>query len=111
MTAVRTAVVAALLSACAAPAHLSEHFGAANRTAFAAQIVRQSGPPAQAVTGLDSQEASIISDTYRHSLAPRGTRPEEQPILFVGPAPAGDRSRANMPPPSVPANEGRRSGE
>lgn len=95
-------IALATLAGCAGAAHLGDGTtGRAFRAAAAAQAVR---PPSQAcaaaVTGLDSQEAAIVSDGYRRSLAPKGAAVEEPEVLFVAPQTTGPR-RA-LPPPSVP---------
>jgi hypothetical protein len=51
------------------------------------------------VDGLDSQEAAIISETYRTSLAPKDAKPKDEPILIVAP-PSRDAPAKLMP--SVP---------
>ena len=95
----------AATAACAGPAHLgSGTTGEPVRAIQAAQAVRDpSKPPATAaLTGLDSQEATIISGGYRVSLAPKGAPPEEASMLYV--APQQQSSDRVMPPPSVPQN-------
>ncbi|MBI5547500.1 MAG: hypothetical protein HY901_26760 [Deltaproteobacteria bacterium] len=90
---------------CAGPTHLGDGTtGRAARAVFTSQAAREpTKPPAVAATGLDSQEAAIVSEGYRRSLAPRGVAVEEPPVLFVAPSPAGyANTNPMMPPPSVP---------
>ncbi|MGC4122021.1 MAG: hypothetical protein QM765_47065 [Myxococcales bacterium] len=98
--------LAASLGGCAGPEHLgSGTTGAATRAVATLQAVR---PPskvaAKAATGLDSQEAAIISEAYRRSLAPKGAAVDEPSVLFVAPNSAKAQGRA-LPPPSVPPKE------
>jgi hypothetical protein len=86
-------------SACATQEHLIQNYGDSNRGAFAAQRQRTSAEPAQPVTGLDAQEAAIISDTYRKSLAPKGQAVPQEPVMVLNPT--GPDARY-VPPPSVP---------
>jgi hypothetical protein len=66
------------------------------------QAVRSpSQPAAAAATGLDSQEAAIISESYRRSLASKGAAVDESSVLFVAPPSAQSQNRP-LPPPSVP---------
>jgi hypothetical protein len=103
MNARHLAVGALLLAACSGHQHLWDGRGAAYRGTFAAQ--RATRPPgakrSQAATGLDSQEAAIIADAYRASLAPKGTKMDQQPVLVVSPQGQGQQQYA-VPPPSVP---------
>jgi hypothetical protein len=80
--------------------HLIPDFGKSFDAAFAAQ--RAGTGPAEAVTGLDSQEAAIISDGYRASLAPKGQKAEEQPLLLIAPP---SRERPQPLAPSVPKED------
>lgn len=96
------AVVATGTLGCAGRAHLADSTGRSYQAAFAQQGAAPRGGITGPVTGLDSQEASIIARTYRGSLAPKVVRQAygEQPILLLGPQ-AGE-SGTRMPPPSVP---------
>ncbi len=97
----RTLIAMGVL-ACAACArsHLEERFGESNRAIAVAQRVNAQ-PKAQAVSGLDSQEAAIISKHYRDTLTPKGSETGGiQPILMVAP-PSRERASA-LPLPSVP---------
>jgi hypothetical protein len=79
--------------------HLGRDFARSNDAVFAAQRVRKEAPPATAVAGLDSQEAAIISDHYRASLAPKGQKVGEEPVILVAPP---SRERPQPLAPSVP---------
>ncbi len=94
-------VMAAAALACATE-HLGDGVGLSYQEAIAKQAVRPMNQSAQPVTGLDSQEAAIISESYRRSLAPKGVNVAEEPVLYVGPQPTGLGTRGLMPPPSVP---------
>ena len=93
------ALALAALAAGCGRAHLSSNYGRSVRAQFAAQ--RQNTGSRQAGTGLDAQEASIIAQTYRRDLAPKGVTEKEPPILLVAPSQPG-AARAVLPPPSVP---------
>ncbi len=79
--------------------HLTQDYGVSYDTAFAAQRERVGKPPAQAVTGLDAQEAAIISNTYKAGLAPKGATARPESIILMAPPTA---NRPYTPPPSVP---------
>lgn len=80
--------------------HLTRTQGESYDKAFAVQRERAGKAPAEAVTGLDAQEAAIISDGYRSGLAPRqgGTARQESIILMAPPT----SNQPYLPPPSVP---------
>jgi hypothetical protein len=94
------AVIAAA-SGCART-HLTPAFGTANREAFEAQRVRAADEPVPKPNmALDSQETSVVSESYLKSLAGGKTaRTEPEPMLYVAP------SQQGAPPqrlaPSVP---------
>jgi hypothetical protein len=93
---------AALAAAgCSGPRHMSRAHGVAYSEHFDRQVAN---PAAQerAEKGLDSEEAAIVANAYRRSLAPKGTRENAQPeVLLVAPPPAGGQ-RATPLAPSVP---------
>jgi hypothetical protein len=96
------AFTASLLAACGGRAHLEPAFGRSTWGQFAIQRARPAETaPTRAAPGLDAQEASIISTSYRQSLSPREaqlpSRPD--PILVVAPRQPGS---APALPPSVP---------
>ncbi|WP_242395683.1 hypothetical protein [Anaeromyxobacter oryzisoli] len=78
--------------------HLIRDFGNSTDAAFAAQAPRRE-PPAQAVLGLDPQEAAVVSQTYANSLAPTGAAVKQEPMILVAPK---TRDHLPLPPPSVP---------
>ncbi len=99
MTAVVVAaIVVALIGGCGGNRHLSRGYGV-SREAFRAQRASPAPAPAPDVTGLDSQEAAIIADGYRRSLAPKGAKVEEEPVILL--APQKPVQRAPLAP-SVP---------
>jgi hypothetical protein len=65
--------------------HLTPGFGSSYDAAFRAQAPPRKGGPARPADGLDSQEAAIIAETYRTSLAPKDAKPRDEPILIVAP--------------------------
>ena len=72
--------------------HLSASYGTSYRSAFAKQVIEpQAGAHAKPEQELDPEEASIVVDTYRHSLAPnredRGS--PRTPVLVLPAAPPG----------------------
>jgi hypothetical protein len=79
--------------------HLIEGYGSSYDPLFASQRVGKPSAPAVAVTGLDSQEAAIISDDYRQSLAPKGHKVGEEPVVLVAPP---SKERPIPLAPSVP---------
>lgn len=103
----------ALLAVCGAGAcdraHLTASHGRANGEVFTRQVANPnagSRPAPEAerrVQGLDSQEAAIVSRTYRRNLTPRqeDSNNARDQLLYYSPRPA-QSDRADMPPPSVP---------
>jgi type IV pilus biogenesis protein CpaD/CtpE len=101
-TIVLTAVV--VLAAGCAREHLTETHGRSMRETFTAQQANPGAPRGSApaaLNGLDSQEATIIAETYRRSLAPKGERIEEPPVLLL--SPQANRGMQRPLPPSVPS--------
>jgi hypothetical protein len=88
-----------LTTACGSGKPLIRDYGSSYHGAFAAQAARGGKAPAQAVTGLDSQEAAITSDNYRGGLAPKGKEVREEPTIIVAPP---SRERPMQLAPSVP---------
>ena len=93
----------ALAAGCASRTHMTETQGRSYRAAFQQQAptkAKISGP----VSGLDSQEATIIADSYRRSLAPRAVAQQRQDqLLLIGQQPIGGAAPSLMPvAPSVP---------
>lgn len=97
-----TAALLLLLGACAGSPHLWDARGRAYQGAFAVQHTAPApgAKGAEAVSGLDSQEAAIIAASYRQSLAPKQGKVNDQPIVFVSP-PQGAQP-GYLPNPSVP---------
>ena len=59
---------------CASRRHMSPDYGRSNRQAFSAQAVRrQPHPPGALPAGLDPDDARIINENYRATLAKKGT--------------------------------------
>lgn len=79
--------------------HLTRTHGESYVAAFAAQRERVGKAPAEAATGLDAQEAAIISDSYRSGLAPKGGAVSQESIILMAPP---TTNRPYTPAPSVP---------
>ncbi len=95
--------IAALAAAagCSGPGHMTRAHGRAYGAYFQRQAA-SAGAHAQAEKGLDSEEAAIVADAYRKSLAPKGTREDEgSQVLLVAPPPRGGQRAAPLAP-SVP---------
>ena len=85
-------------------AHLTATYGRAYHQAFATQAVNPDRPrDAKSIEGLDSQEAAIISSSYRRSLAPKDQTGVDRPQLLMSSPRTGLREAA-LPPPSVPGD-------
>jgi hypothetical protein len=93
---------AALALGCGGSRHLGKHFGESVTKAFAAQQQRGKAPPAEAVAGLDAQEAAITTDNYRAGLAPPGGEVKTEPTILVAPP---SREQPMRLAPSVPTKE------
>jgi hypothetical protein len=83
--------------------YLTPSHGRAYRQAFTVQMVNPGRQTeASAVHGLDSQEAAIISQSYRRNLGSRDQAPAPgagSPLMYT----PGSNGRDNsLPPPSVP---------
>jgi hypothetical protein len=78
--------------------HLIRDYGDSFEKAFAVQQARPD-KTAEAVSGLDSQEAAITADNYRSGLAPKDKEVKEEPTIIVAP-PA--QQRREQLAPSVP---------
>lgn len=82
-------------------AHLTGAHGRSTRAVFALQDANAGQTRrAEIPPGLDSQEAGIIAESYRKSLAPKGTAVDEQPAVMIVQEPSG--SKAAPLAPSVP---------
>jgi hypothetical protein len=101
-TSIHVAAVVALVAATGcARTHLTTAFGTANREAFLAQRVRPpDAPPPKPNMALDSQETSVISESYVRGLAGKTAKGEPEPVLYVAPQQAG--APAQRLAPSVP---------
>lgn len=94
-------VVIGLLLGCSGRVHITKGHGDSVRAALRAQAAEPAAKRTNAVEGLDSQEASIIADSYRRSLAPKGQTVEEEPVIIVAP-PSRGTPRQTPLAPSVP---------
>jgi hypothetical protein len=94
--------VAAGAGACSR-AHLTPTHGRAYHEVFAAQDANPGrSSTGKSVHGLDSQEAAIISGSYRHALSPQAAPTAQSQQLLTTSTTAG--GGAAMPGPSVPGN-------
>jgi hypothetical protein len=94
-----TVLVAGIIGC--ARAHITPTYGQSSSAAFARQSptkAKITGP----VSGLDSQEAAIISASYLRSLAPKTVQPKEEPIRLVAPPGQGGGYGMTKLAPSVP---------
>ena len=91
--------------ACGARQHITDTHGKSFEAAYSRQPVQlaKKAPPSGPMTGLDSQEAAIISEGYRKSLVPKSMRQQakDEPIIMIAPP---TQSRYGTVPlaPSVP---------
>jgi hypothetical protein len=97
MTFLRTLALASVLAACAARPTMTQTQGRSYRAAFERQVASPQSH-AQPPSGLDSQEAGIVAESYRKSLAPEGKETKEEPVLVITPQPKAGGPLA----PSVP---------
>lgn len=101
------ALGAALTAAACNRAHLTASYGRANHEAFARQVAnpeaatKPNPTAAHMAQGLDSQEAAIVSKTYRRNLAPRSEEATGGNMLYYAPRSA-QAAHTDLPPPSVP---------
>ena len=94
-------LVAGVAASGCARRHLTPEFGTANREAFLAQRVRAPDEPAPKPNmSLDSQETSVLSESYLRGLAGKTSRAEPEPMLYVAPQQPG--AAAQRLAPSVP---------
>lgn len=85
---------------CAPRARLTETHGLSTRASFARQVANPAAvglPP----RGLDSQESSIVAETFRDGLAPKGAAPKDTPLVLVAPPVQGGAAKRALAP-SVP---------
>jgi hypothetical protein len=100
------AVLGTGLFGCGNRAYMTPSHGTSYRDVFTKQGANpNAGADHKATKGLDSQEASIVSRTYRQGFAPQGTAVREESMLLVNPSKAAGAAAAYMPPPSVPAEK------
>jgi len=81
---------------------MTRDFGKANGSWLGKQQVNP-GKVSQPVSGLDSQEAAIIAQTYRKSLAPKDAKTDDKPQVLL--LQQDERGRMTLPKalaPSVP---------
>jgi hypothetical protein len=105
LTRLALAVVAASalgLGACSRT-HITPTHGRAFREAFAIQDANPNRKAPKSLYGLDSQEAAIISSSYRKALAPKAdTSQGGNQLLMVSPN-AGGGAGAQTLAPSIPS--------
>jgi hypothetical protein len=91
-----------LLWGCAGRAHMTPQYGHAYRQTLERQTVHpDAGERTARPSGLDTQEAAIIAQSYRSSLARKGQPvPQEAALLHV--APSSGSGKDGLPPASVP---------
>ena len=93
------------VGACASREHLTPTHGQSSRAIFHAQRVDpQAGDKPKPAVALDSEDARVISSTYRDSMAPKGKAAPNESSRLILVAPQPNAAPAPMPPPSVPAS-------
>ena len=98
---------------CADRTYLTKSHGRAYAEAFDRQVVNPNPPPrpthgpahAVAIEGLDSQEASAVSRSYRHSLSGKEGVSETNGQNMVITNPGAAPQAGYMPAPSVPSSQ------
>jgi hypothetical protein len=94
----------ALSTGACSRAHLTATHGRAFHEIFAAQTANpnpRSDP--KSIHGLDSQEAAIISGSYRKALSPKAdSGGGNNQLLLMAPSKSGAAAANYMPAPSVP---------
>jgi hypothetical protein len=94
--------VALALAACDRT-YMTPTWGKSFREAFTVQTVNPGRrAEANAVHGLDSQEAAIIAGGYRRALSPKDESAANQTQLLMYSPRGGVQNAGAMPPPSVP---------
>jgi hypothetical protein len=97
-------LAAGATSGCGDRTYLTESYGRSYRAFQDRQTVHSSGAAkSRAINGLDSQEASIVSSSYRSGLAPKGVKAaHDESLLLLAPPGLAPQAGPNLPPPSVP---------
>jgi hypothetical protein len=94
---------ALLLFGCAERTHMRPGHGSAYRATLIRQTVNPgAGAQSAEPRGLDAQEAAVIAQSYRSSLARKGqVAPQEAALLHV--APSSGTGKDDLPLASVPS--------
>jgi hypothetical protein len=92
----------ALVTGACSRAHITPTHGRAYHEAFAIQDANPNRKTPKSINGLDSQEAAIISASYRKALAPKVESGNGNQLLMVAPN-AGGGGGAQVLAPSVPS--------
>ena len=93
-----------IAAGCSGAQHLTPTHGRATRAFQERQRVTPFPEYRESVKGLDAQESAIIAKSYRESLAPKGTRTEEEEeVLIIEQPKAMQRPQALAP--SVPQGD------
>jgi hypothetical protein len=82
-------------------AHLTPTHGRSTRAFLERQRVTPAPQYKEAAKGLDAQESAIIAKSYRESLAPKGTRMEQEPEVLIIQQPKAMQQPQGLAP-SVP---------
>jgi len=96
-----------LFAGCASRAHLTPTHGRAYSEAFGRQTVNPHPTmDTRSTQGLDSQEASVVARSYRHSLAAHDSGDAaNQSMVMTTPGAGAQASTPYLPPPSVPQGQ------
>ncbi|HVI96905.1 MAG TPA: hypothetical protein VM753_22980 [Anaeromyxobacter sp.] len=101
-TAIALSIVAAAQLAGCTHQHMTATYGRSESAAFRAQAVqRQRAAPPEALLGLDSQEATIIANSYRASLGQKAAQPNQNDQVLILPPPGSEQQHMPLAP-SVP---------
>ncbi len=87
--------------ACVGDRQMTRDFGKSSAAWLGSQRVSRDGA-AQAVSGLDSVEASIIAKAYRRGLDPKAERTEKEPQVMLLQQDERGQLQAKPLAPSVP---------
>ncbi len=84
--------------------NLTPTHGRATRAFLERQRVTPFPEYKEAIEGLDAQESAIIAKSYRESLAPKGTRMDEEPEVLIVQQPKAMQRPEGLAP-SVPKED------
>jgi len=75
---------AVLVAGCGSRRHMSRGYGRSVEQAFAAQVIRKQPPaPGALPAGLDPDDARLINENYRVTMARKGAEKKSSGIIIV----------------------------